>query len=72
MPFKFNLCKMNSNHLGPNLLILKVSLPNQLFMPTLFKVQDHGKDLLGRSMAFHMMSWLGSMFFLMHTILISH
>ncbi len=24
---------------------------------------NHGKDLLGRSMASHMMPWLGSMFF---------
>ncbi len=72
MPLKFKLCKMNSSHWGPNLLIKKVSLPNQLFMPNLYKVQDHGRDLLGRSMAFHTMPWLGSMFFPMHTILVSH
>jgi hypothetical protein len=36
------------------------------------KVQDHERDLLGRSMAFHTMPWLGSMFFPLHTILVSH
>ncbi len=41
-------------------------------MPNLYKVQDHRKDLLGRSMASHMMPWLGSMLFPMHTILVSH
>jgi hypothetical protein len=34
------------------------------------QVQDHTKDLLGHSMAFHTMPWLGSMFFPLHTILI--
>jgi hypothetical protein len=38
----------------------------------LYKVQDHERDLLGRSMASHMMPWLGSMFFLVHTIIVSH
>jgi hypothetical protein len=51
---------------------LKANIPNQLIMPNLYRVQDHGRDFLGRSMASHMMPWLGSMFFLMHTILISH
>jgi hypothetical protein len=32
-------------------------------MPNLYKVQDHGKDLLGRSMASHMMPWLRNIFF---------
>jgi hypothetical protein len=32
-------------------------------MPNLYKIQDHGKDLLGHSMAFRTMPWLGSMFF---------
>ncbi len=41
-------------------------------MPNLYKVQDHERDLLGRSMAFHTMPWLGSMFFPLHTILVSH
>ncbi len=41
-------------------------------MPYLYKVQDHERDLLGCSMAFHMMPWLGSMFFPLHTILVSH
>jgi hypothetical protein len=31
-------------------------------MPNLYMVQDHGRDLLGCIMAFHMMPWLGSMF----------
>ncbi len=56
MSLKFKLCKMNSNH----------------WMPNLYRVQDHEIDLLGRSMACHMMPWLGSMFFLVHTILLSH
>jgi len=30
-------------------------------MPNLYKVQDHGRDLLARSMASHTMPWLGSM-----------
>jgi hypothetical protein len=41
-------------------------------MPNLYKVQDHERDLLRCSMAFHMMPWLGSTFFLVHTTLISH
>jgi hypothetical protein len=41
-------------------------------MPNLYRVQDHGRDLLGHSMAFHTMPWLENMFFLMHTILVSH
>jgi len=41
-------------------------------MPNMYKVQDHEKNLLGRSMAFHTMPWLGSMFFPLHTILVSH
>ncbi len=41
-------------------------------MPNLYRVQDHGRDLLGRFMAFHTMPWLGSMFSPMHTILVSH
>jgi len=41
-------------------------------MPNLYRVQDHGKDFLGHSMASHMMPWLGSMFFPVHTILVSH
>jgi len=41
-------------------------------MPNLYKVQDHRRDLLGRSMASHTMPWLGSMFFPMHTILVLH
>jgi hypothetical protein len=32
-------------------------------MPDLYKVQDHGRDLLGRSITFHMKPWLGSMCF---------
>jgi hypothetical protein len=72
MLLKFKLCKMNLNHWGPNLLISKASLPNQLIMPNLYKVQDHEKDLLGHFMASHTMPWLGSMFFLWHTILVSH
>ncbi len=40
-------------------------------MPNMYKVQDHGKDLLGRSLASHTMSWLGSMLFLVHTILVA-
>jgi hypothetical protein len=32
-------------------------------MPNLYRVQDHGRDLLGCSMASHKMPWLGSMFF---------
>jgi len=37
-------------------------------------VQGSGsrEDLLGRSMASHKMPWLGSMFFPMHTIVVSH
>ncbi len=72
MLLKFKLCKMNSNHWRPNLLILKASLPNLLVMPNMYRVQDHGRDLLGYSMAFHMMPWLGNMFFPVHTILDSH
>jgi hypothetical protein len=72
MQFKFRFYKMNWNHWGLNLLIWKASPPNQLVMPNLYKVQDHKRDLLGRSMAFHMMPWLGSMFFALHTILVSH
>jgi hypothetical protein len=41
-------------------------------MPNLYRVQDHKRDLLGRSMASHMMPWLGSMFGQVHTIPISH
>jgi hypothetical protein len=41
-------------------------------MPNLYRVHDHGRDLLGLSMASHMMPWLGSMLFPMHTILVSH
>jgi hypothetical protein len=40
-------------------------------MPNLYMVQDHGKDLLGYSMAFHMMPWLGRMFIPVHTTLVS-
>jgi hypothetical protein len=72
MLFKFKLCRMNSNHWGPNLLISKSSLPIQLIKPNLYMVQDHEKDLLGHSMAFHKMPWLGSMFFPMHIIQVSH
>jgi len=50
----------------------KASLPNQLIMPNLYRVQDHERDLLGCSMASHIMPWLGSMFFPMHKILVSH
>jgi hypothetical protein len=32
-------------------------------MPNLYKIEDHGRDLLGRFMASHMMPWLRSMFF---------
>jgi hypothetical protein len=32
-------------------------------MPNLYKVLNHKRDLLGCSMASHMMPWLGSMFF---------
>jgi len=32
-------------------------------MPNLYKVEDHGRDLLGRFMASHTMPWLRSMFF---------
>jgi hypothetical protein len=52
------------------LLIYKISLPNQLVVPNLYRVQDHGRDLLSHFMASHMMLWLGSMFFLVHTILV--
>jgi hypothetical protein len=45
---------------------------SQPVMPNLHKVQDHERDLLGRSMAFHTMPWLGSMFFPLHTIIVSH
>jgi hypothetical protein len=72
MQFKFKLYKMNSNHCEPNLLIEKASPPNQLIMPNMYKVQDHERDLLGRSMAFHTMLWLGSMFSPLHTIIVSH
>jgi len=41
-------------------------------MPNLYKVQDHGKDLLGRSLASHMMPWFRNMLFPVHIILISH
>jgi hypothetical protein len=41
-------------------------------MPNLYKIQDHGRDLLGHSMAFHTMPWLGNMFFLVHTIVVLH
>jgi hypothetical protein len=41
-------------------------------MPNLSRVQDHERELLGHYMASHMMPWLGSMFFLVHTILASH
>jgi hypothetical protein len=41
-------------------------------MPNLYRVQDQGKDLLGRSMAFHTMPWLKSMCFLVHIILVLH
>jgi hypothetical protein len=41
-------------------------------MPNLYRVQDHGRDFLDRSMAFHTMPWLGSMCFLVHTILVLH
>jgi hypothetical protein len=41
-------------------------------MPNLYKVQDHGRDLLGYSMASHTMPWLGNMFFLVYKILVSH
>jgi hypothetical protein len=41
-------------------------------MPNMYKVQDHERDLLGCFMASHMMPWLGSMFFPVHTILVSH
>ncbi len=51
---------------------LKASLPNQLVMANMYKVQDHGWDLLGQSMASHMMPWLRSIIFSMHTILVSH
>ncbi len=40
--------------------------------PNLYRVQDHGRDLLGRFMASHTMPWLGSMCFLMHTIMVLH
>ncbi len=58
--------------LRAQLVNLKASLPNQLIMPSLYRVQDHGKDLLGCSMAFHTTPWLGNIYFLMHTILVSH
>jgi hypothetical protein len=32
-------------------------------MPNLYKVEDHGRDLLGHFMASHTMPWLRSMFF---------
>jgi hypothetical protein len=32
-------------------------------MPNQYMVQDHGRDLLGCSMASHTMPWLGNMFF---------
>jgi hypothetical protein len=32
-------------------------------MPNLYRVQNHGRDLLGHYMASHTMPWLGSMFF---------
>jgi hypothetical protein len=41
-------------------------------MPNLYKVYDHKRDLLGHSMGFHTMPWLGSMLFPVHTILVSH
>jgi len=41
-------------------------------MLNLYMVQDHERDLLGHSMASHTMPWLGSLFFLVHTILVSH
>jgi len=41
-------------------------------MPNLYRVEDHGRDLLGCSIVFHMMPWLGSIFFAVHTILVSH
>jgi hypothetical protein len=41
-------------------------------MPNLYRVQDHGRDLLGRSMASHTTPWLRSMCFQVHTILVLH
>jgi len=41
-------------------------------MPNLYRVQHHGRDLLGHSMMSHTMPWLGSIFFPMHKILVSH
>jgi hypothetical protein len=47
-------------------------MPNQLVMANLYMVQDHRSKLLSHFMAFHTMPWLGSMVFLVHTILVSH
>jgi hypothetical protein len=41
-------------------------------MSNMYKVQDHMRDLLGHSMASHMMPWLGSLFFPVHTIQVLH
>ncbi len=51
---------------------LKGKSSHQLIMPNLYKVQDRERVFLGRSMASHMMPWLRSMLFLVHTILVSH
>jgi len=40
-------------------------------MPNLYMVQDHGRDLLGHSIASHTIPWLGNMFFPMVTILVT-
>jgi len=71
MPFKFKLYKIN-RIIKDQFANLKGKSSKLTSQPNLYRVQDHGRDLLGRSMASHMMPWLGSMFFAMHTILVSH
>jgi hypothetical protein len=51
------------NELKSLLANLKGKSSQQLVLPNLYKVQDHGRDLLGCSMASHSMPWLGSMSF---------
>jgi hypothetical protein len=51
---------------------LKSKFSQPVVMPNMYKVQEHGRDLLGHSMASHMMPWLGNMCFLVHTILALH
>ncbi len=58
--------------LRAQLVNLKGKSSQPFIMPNLYKVQDHRRDLLGRSMAFHTMPWLGNMLFPVHIILVSH